>query len=40
MYFDITRPIDIDLQKMQAILTHAERVGIILSIDSNARSTS
>ena len=40
IYFDITRPIDIDLQKMQAILTHAEGVGIIFAIDNNARSTS
>ena len=40
MYFDINRPIDIDLQKMQTILTHMKGVGIIFSIDSNARSTS
>jgi len=39
-YFDITRPIDIDLQKIQTILTHAKGVGIIFAIDSNARSTS
>ena len=40
MYFDINRPIDIDLQKMQEILTHSEGVGTIFAIDSNARSTS
>ena len=40
MYFDINRPIDIDLQKIQTILTHAKGVGIIFAIDSNARSTS
>jgi len=39
MYFDITRPIDIDLQKMQEILTHAKGTGTIFAIDSNARST-
>ena len=39
MYFDINRPIDIDLQKMQEILTHAKRIGTIFAIDSNARST-
>jgi exonuclease III len=30
MYFDINRPIDIDLQKMEAMLAHAKGVGIIL----------
>ena len=40
MYFDISRPIDIDLQKMQEILTHAKGTGTIFAIDSNARSTS
>jgi len=40
MYFDINRPIDIDLQKIQAILTYVKGVGIILAIESNARSTS
>jgi hypothetical protein len=40
MYFDINRPIDIDLQKMEATLTHAKGVGIIFAIDSNSRSTS
>jgi len=40
MYFDINRPIAIDLQKIQTSLTHAKGVGIIFEIDSNARSTS
>jgi alkylated DNA nucleotide flippase Atl1 len=39
-YFDINRPIEIDLQKIHAILTQAKGIGIILAIDSNARSTS
>ena len=40
MYFDINRPIDIDLQKMQTVIMHAKGVGIIFALDSNARSTS
>ena len=40
MYFDINRPIDFDLQKMQAILMHANGVGIAFAVDSNARSSS
>ena len=36
MYFDINRPMEIDLKKMQEILTHAEGVGAIFAIDSNA----
>ena len=40
MYFDINRPINLDLQKMQAILMHANAVGIVFAVDSNARSTS
>jgi hypothetical protein len=40
MYFDINRPIDIDLQKIEATLTHAKRVGIIFAIDSNSWSIS
>ena len=40
MYFDINRQIDFDLQKMQAILMHANGVGIVFAVDSNARSTS
>ena len=40
MYFDINRPIDYDLQKIQAIIMHANGVGIVFAVDSNARSTS
>ena len=40
MYFHITRPIDIHLQKMQAILKHGKGVGIIFAIDNYAKSTS
>ena len=40
MYFDIKRPIDYDLQKMQAVMTHAKGMGIVFEIDSNERSTS
>jgi len=40
MYFDVNRPIDYDLQKMQAIIMHANGVGIVFAVDSNARSTS
>jgi len=39
MYFNINRPIDIDLQKIQTILTRVKGVGIIFAIESNARST-
>jgi len=40
MYFDINRPIDFVLQKMQAILMHAIGVRIVFAVDSNARSSS
>jgi dihydroxyacetone kinase-like predicted kinase len=40
MYFDINRPIDTDLKKMEATITHAKGVGIIFVIDSNSRSNS
>ena len=33
MYFDIKRPIDYDLQKMQAVMTHAKGMGIVFAID-------
>jgi hypothetical protein len=39
LYFDINRPIVIDLQKMEATLTHAKGVGIIFAIDRNSGST-
>jgi hypothetical protein len=39
MYFDITRLIEEDLKKLQAVLTHANGTGTTFAIDSNARST-
>jgi hypothetical protein len=39
MCFDINRPIDNDLQKMEAKLTHLKWIGIIFAIDRNSRST-
>jgi hypothetical protein len=32
MYFDINRPIDYDLQKMQAIIMHANGVRAVFAI--------
>ena len=40
MYFDIDRQIEQDLTKIDNILQHAKGEGVILTIDSNARSTS
>jgi hypothetical protein len=40
IYFDIKRPIDDDLKKMQAVTNHAKGIATILAIDSNSRSTS
>jgi hypothetical protein len=40
MYFDIERQIEIDLAKIDNILQHANGKGVILTIDSNSRSTS
>jgi hypothetical protein len=39
MYFDIERQIEIDLAKIDNILQHANGKGVILTIDSNSRST-
>jgi len=39
MYFDIERQIEIDLAKIDNILQHGNRKGVILTIDSNSRST-
>jgi hypothetical protein len=39
MYFDIERQIEVDLNKIKAIITYAKEMEIIFSIDSNARST-
>jgi hypothetical protein len=38
IYFGIERPIEVDLNKMQAIITYAKEKGIIFTIDSNAKS--
>jgi len=40
MYFDIGRQIEVDLSKIEAVLQHANGVGVLLTIDSNARSAS
>ena len=38
MYFDITRQIEDDLNKIEAIVDYAKGAGILLAIDSNSRS--
>jgi hypothetical protein len=40
MYFDRQKPLEHDLIKVDAILQHTKRVGAIIAMDSNARSTS
>ena len=40
MHFDRQRPLEHDLTKVDAILQHAKKVGAIIAMDSNARSTS
>jgi hypothetical protein len=40
MYFETQKPLEHDLTKVDAILQHVKRVGAIISMDSNARSTS
>jgi hypothetical protein len=40
MYFDIGRQVEVDLSKTEAVLQHANGVGVLLAIDSNARSVS
>ena len=40
MYFDIGRQIEVDLSKIETVLQHANGVGVLLAIDSNARSVS
>jgi hypothetical protein len=40
MYFDIGRPIEVDLSKIETVLQHANGVGVLLAMDSNARSAS
>jgi hypothetical protein len=39
MYFDRGNPLGPDLAKIEAILQHAKGLGVIISMDSNARST-
>lgn len=39
MYLDISRHIDDDLIKIEAIIHHAKGAGILIAMDSNARST-
>jgi hypothetical protein len=39
-YFDINRPLDTDMQKIEATLAHAKGAGVIVTMDSNSRSTS
>jgi hypothetical protein len=36
-YFDIGRQIEVDLSKIEAVLQHANGLGVLLAIDSNAR---
>jgi len=40
MYFDINWNIDTDLRKIEAIIQHAHNAGILIAMDSNARSSS
>ena len=39
MYFDRGNPLGPDLAKIEAILQHAKGLGVIISMDSNAKST-
>ncbi|KAF2893642.1 hypothetical protein ILUMI_12532 [Ignelater luminosus] len=39
IYFDINRDIEVDLQKVENILSYMGKAGCIICIDSNARST-
>jgi hypothetical protein len=39
MYFDRQKPIEHDMTKVDAILLHTQRVGAIIAMNSNARST-
>jgi hypothetical protein len=40
MFFDTNRPIDFDMQKIEATLAHTTGVGVIIAVDCNSRSTS
>jgi hypothetical protein len=39
MYLDIGQQIDNDLTKIDAIIQHAKGAGLLIAMDSNARST-
>jgi hypothetical protein len=40
MYWDRQKPIQQDLNKVDKTLKHGKRLGVIITMDSNARSTS
>jgi hypothetical protein len=40
MYLDIKRQIDFDMQKIEAIISHAKGAGVLIAMDTNSRSTS
>ena len=40
MYFDINWPVDLDMQKTEAIILRARGAGVLIAMDSNSRSTS
>jgi hypothetical protein len=40
MYWDRQKPIEQDLNKVDKILQHGKTVGVIITMDNNARSTS
>jgi len=40
MYFDLNQQIENDLNKIEAIIQHAKGAGVLLTMDSNSRSTS
>jgi len=40
MYLDRQKPVEQDRNKVDKILQHGKRVGVIITLDSNARSTS
>jgi len=39
MYFDMSRQIDIDLMKLEAVIQHANNAGLLFAKDINSRST-
>jgi hypothetical protein len=40
MYFDINRPIHVDMLKIEAIILHTKEASVLIAMDSNSRSTS